>query len=886
MRICFISILLLFLATSSFCQVLIRGTVRSIEDKKGIDGVNIMLQETLNGAISSFVITDKNGNYQINYGGSRDSVIISASGFNIRKQTKTIESKSQIQDFDIKFESISLKEVKIIPPKVRLIGDTVNYLVDGFIDKNDRTIGDVLKKMPGIDVKESGQVLYQNKPINKFYIEDMDLLQGRYGIATNNIEAKDVQSVQVLENHQPIKALKDKVLSEQAAINLKLKDSAKGTITANALLGAGASPFLWNSELAGMYFTKGRQNISTYKSNNSGDDVSRDLNLFYSRDADKMKEDGLLEVQSPSSPAISRKRYLFNRVHAVTLNNLWKLNKDYQLNANINYLNDREEKTSRARTEYYLPGDSLLKIEEQLSSKLRTNSADVEVQLNANKEKLYLNNLFKFAGAWNNERGNAITDDSVSQYLDKPEYDINNTFELVKNYDKTALNLSSFNGYSTLPHTLTVKPVLYNDLFDPSIHSESMRQEATLNRFMSNNKASVGFDHGTWKQNYEVNFRADLQHLNSELFSKSATSENKSLNNSIIPDSLKNDLQWNEFEWIFSPRYTYINNDWRISLSLPVNYTLLHIDNKIVNENNNKNYCFFNPSLHLQYKISVYWDLFANAYYSNILGGIRNGHTSYIMSSYRSLMRNNGDLYKTQNQNYTFNLNYKNPIRSLFGSVNLSYFNNKANLLYGYNYSGILQEQISYNTPNRTEGISANMNVSQTIDAIASTVRLGASYSTTSSSQISQREIVKFRGKNYSIAPAISTKIQSWSSLSYHFTFSEYLNRVKNDKSDFEPIRTISQRAKLNIFPVSGLTVNLEYEYFYNNAISSGNRSMSFGDIGVKYKWKKMEFLLNYTNVFNSKEYISVTYNDISSYYYAYELRPAEVMFKVRFKIK
>ena len=47
---------------------------------------------------------------------------------------------------------------------------------------------------------------------------------GRYGVAVNNVRAKDISRVEVLENHQPIKALKDVEFSPDAAINLRLKD--------------------------------------------------------------------------------------------------------------------------------------------------------------------------------------------------------------------------------------------------------------------------------------------------------------------------------------------------------------------------------------------------------------------------------------------------------------------------------------------------------------------------------------------------------------------------------------------------------------------------------------------------------------------------------------
>jgi len=67
------------------------------------------------------------------------------------------------------------------------------------------------------------------------------MLDGRYGQATNNIAPQDVASVEVMENHQPIKALKDIVFSDRAAINLRLKPHAKARWTGTLRGGAGAS---------------------------------------------------------------------------------------------------------------------------------------------------------------------------------------------------------------------------------------------------------------------------------------------------------------------------------------------------------------------------------------------------------------------------------------------------------------------------------------------------------------------------------------------------------------------------------------------------------------------------------------------------------------------
>jgi len=866
----------LFGSVSAFSQTVISGKVRDQEKKNGVENVNVMLREKADSPILGFVLTDKEGNYKLEYKGSNDSILVQISGFNIKQEQKRLESRTQTIHFDISFESVSLKEVKITPPKIRQRGDTINYSVSGFLDQNDRTIGDVLKKLPGIDVKESGQILYQNKPINKFYIEDMDLLQGKYGLATNNISAKDVSTVQVMENHQPIKSLKDKVVSEQAALNLKLKDSAKGTLTANALLGAGFSPLLWNGELSALYFGKGKQNISTYKGNNSGDDVSRELTSFYSNQNESLSQGGLLGIQSPSSPPIRQKRYLFNRAHTVSFNNLWKI-KDYQLNANLNYLNDRHDKSSYAETEYYLPGKEILKVQEIANSRSYIHNANADIQLNSNKDKYYLNNLVKFNGSWDNEEGDAFASQPIRQQLDKPSFGISNTFDLIKNYEKTDINLSSFIGYSTLPHSLLIRPLLYPEIVGDENPSEGMRQETEQKRFVSNNKISAGYKHGRLNQNYALNFRTNLQNLSSDLSPEGFSSN--------LPDSLRNDLKFDQYQWTFTPSYSYRINDLHINLSLPVNYLILDRNDRIRKNEESESFWYLNPRLFFNWKLSAFWNLSGNAGLNNNFGGIGNEYTGYIMQTYRNLKRNTGDTYQSENQNYSISLDYRNPLYAFFGNMSLSYFSTKANLLYGYDYSDILMTQKSLAIPNYTEGYSIQTVASKMVDGLSSTFRLAANYSGNSSSNLSQGEIVHLRGENYSISPSIDSKIRSFASLSYSCSFAESKNRIRETDRTLDPIRTITQNARLSLFPLKTLTINLSYENFYNNAIASGNRSMSFGDIGIKYKLKNTEFLLDCTNIFNSKQYISANYNDISSYYYAYDLRPAEILLRIRFKL-
>ena len=217
-------------------QSVITGHVRT-DRGAAVEYARVLALAPTDSAILAYAFTDATGSYRLSVRSPHTQLILSAASMEIERTDKRVPNASQTCDFVVKESRIILKEVQVKARKIWGQSDTINYSVGSFIGKNDVVIADVLRKLPGIEVSLEGLIKYQGKPINKFYIEGMDALQGRYGIATNNISAKDVATVQVLENHQPVKALEKSRPSDQAAINLKLKDEVKGTFSMTAQLG-------------------------------------------------------------------------------------------------------------------------------------------------------------------------------------------------------------------------------------------------------------------------------------------------------------------------------------------------------------------------------------------------------------------------------------------------------------------------------------------------------------------------------------------------------------------------------------------------------------------------------------------------------------------------
>lgn len=192
----------------AMAQMTISGTVRYAKSGETVAGANVIFQTPDAKKVYGFDITGADGTFLFEYNSSADSVRIMVTGFNLKNTFRIVRLPAKPLAFQVEFEETTIKEVVVRAEPVKRRGDTLSYIVSAYADSLvDRSIGDVLKKMPGIDVSDAGQIRYNNRPINKFYIEGLDLMGGRYGVAVNNVRAKDIARVEVMENHQPIRAM-------------------------------------------------------------------------------------------------------------------------------------------------------------------------------------------------------------------------------------------------------------------------------------------------------------------------------------------------------------------------------------------------------------------------------------------------------------------------------------------------------------------------------------------------------------------------------------------------------------------------------------------------------------------------------------------------------
>lgn len=860
-------------------QITIEGTITD-KSKVPLFGINVILGTKNQNTIIDYSLSDENGRYKLTCKSDADSLQITLTSFDYEKMFRIVPAKSQTVDFELKAAPISLKEVKIKAAPIAKYGDTISYLVSDFSSESDRVIGDVLKKLPGIEVSENGKISYQGKAINKFYIENMDLLQGRYGIATKNISMKDIATVEVFENHQPIKALSETSYSDQAAINLKLREDAKGVVSLMGQLGVGGSPFLWDNELISLFFSKKWQNINTYKGNNSGNDVIQEFTSFYSDAEPLLYEGRFLSILAPSTPSINKQRYLFNNTHAISASVLLALKNDIQFTANVVYYNDIQKKESYSRSSYYLSSDSSLIIEESLNSKARTNHVESNIKWEANKEKFFWNNVVNLNGSWIDNTGTVKTDDVIRQNLKTDVLNISNKFELIKNFSaQKSIRFYSFNGYAQTPQDLLIKPALYAEIVNNGQDFEELNQQTTFKDFSSKTHLSFSITKRRFTQNYWGGFDASVQSLNSTL---QPLQNNDSPTNFFLPDSLSNDLLWQKYKVYIQPSYTYKWKKLRINASLPLSYTILSINDKIPADKETIHRILFNPFADITYEFARNWSIRGNYGFHNYLGNIQNSYTGYIMRNYRSLNRNDGQLAESESHSALLRMSYRSTMRALFAHIDMFYEQYTSNLLREQIYIGTLQMQnsVRQSIVSNTYGLGGA--ISKNIYSWRTTVSLSGNYYNMASSQMIQGELVDFRYINYSLKPRIEAQILPWTSLSYTLQWSENKNSI--EKFDNPWIRTIYNTIKLYFYPIERLEIIAGFENYYNNTVSEG-KSKSFADLGMRYRFKWMDFSLTWSNILNTDQYNTASYVDFNEFINIYEIRPSQILFKMKFKI-
>ncbi|WP_108802061.1 outer membrane beta-barrel protein [Aquimarina sp. Aq107] len=227
--------------TMSAQKVQITGFVK---DSVGnpLEMANVIAYKKSDNSMTAYGITNSKGKYGLSVPANETYLLkVSFIGLSAKDKTSIVKTEDVKVDFQMTSEQNSLDEVEIvyeIPVVVK--GDTLVYNTDSFTNGNEKKLGDVLDKLPGIEVNDDGEIEVEGKTVSKVMVEGKDFFDGDSKLATKNIPADALDKVEVLRNYEDVGQMRGlRNNQDQVAINIKLKEGKKNFWFGDITVGAG-----------------------------------------------------------------------------------------------------------------------------------------------------------------------------------------------------------------------------------------------------------------------------------------------------------------------------------------------------------------------------------------------------------------------------------------------------------------------------------------------------------------------------------------------------------------------------------------------------------------------------------------------------------------------
>ncbi len=240
-------LLLIFSFSLSAQSIKVRGTIKDTIGNP-LEFANVIASIKSSGETESYGITNHEGRFQLDLP-KGNSYVLRASFLGFQNSEKTIEVPTDAQnmqiDFVLKEQENQLDDVELVyEMPVTIKGDTIVYNADSFTNGDERKLGDVMKKLPGVEVNDEGEIQVEGKTVQKVMVDGKDFFDGDSKLATKNIPADAVDKVEVLRNYNEVNQMRGLGNDQDnVAINIKLKEGKKnfwfGEVTAGAGVAAG-----------------------------------------------------------------------------------------------------------------------------------------------------------------------------------------------------------------------------------------------------------------------------------------------------------------------------------------------------------------------------------------------------------------------------------------------------------------------------------------------------------------------------------------------------------------------------------------------------------------------------------------------------------------------
>lgn len=117
-------------------------------------------------------------------------------------------------------------------------GDTLTFSPNNYLKASDRTLGDLIARIPELELSGDGSVKYRGKSINALLIGGKDVFNNIQSSATNAVGIEHIKNIQIIHNYR---GFGDLLVGEtnKVVLNVSLNEASNSTLLGRSEIGAG-----------------------------------------------------------------------------------------------------------------------------------------------------------------------------------------------------------------------------------------------------------------------------------------------------------------------------------------------------------------------------------------------------------------------------------------------------------------------------------------------------------------------------------------------------------------------------------------------------------------------------------------------------------------------
>ncbi|QIE59272.1 outer membrane beta-barrel protein [Rasiella rasia] len=224
----------------------ISGTLMANDAGQPLESATVYVERVKDSTLVTYTITNQNGYFSIEDKAADKNlkIYITYVGYKtFEKEFVATSEEIELGTIVMKIDANTLDEVVLKSrAPITIKKDTLEFNVSSFKTKKDASVEDLLKKLPGVEVDDEGQITVNGKAVNKILVNGKPFFGDDPTITTRNLTKDIIEKVQVTDTKTDAEAFAgEDADGENKTINLTIKEENNKGIFGRVAAGGGTN---------------------------------------------------------------------------------------------------------------------------------------------------------------------------------------------------------------------------------------------------------------------------------------------------------------------------------------------------------------------------------------------------------------------------------------------------------------------------------------------------------------------------------------------------------------------------------------------------------------------------------------------------------------------